>query len=232
MADDDEFIREVDEEYRRDRIAQIWKRYQRPDRRPRDPARRGGRRLALLAARRAGPAPRRPPRAIEDARAALAGRQGGGGREGAAALATEAPAGYRLLARFRLAAELGKRDAEEGAKAYDALAADGTVDRPCAGSRPAARAPMLRIDTATPAAAQPGARAARRAGQSLAPHGARMLGLAGAEARRFRRGRALVRPDRGRPRDAAGPAPAARDLHRARRRRSGPEPPSRRDGDA
>jgi hypothetical protein len=27
MATNDEFIREVDEEYRRDQIAQIWKRY-------------------------------------------------------------------------------------------------------------------------------------------------------------------------------------------------------------
>ena len=45
-------------------------------------------------------------------------------RTGFDALAKEAPAGYALLARFRVAAELGKGNAEEGARAYDALAAD------------------------------------------------------------------------------------------------------------
>ncbi|WP_131193797.1 tetratricopeptide repeat protein [Lichenihabitans psoromatis] len=36
--------------------------------------------------------------------------------------------GYKLLARFRLAAETGQTDATAGAQAFDAIAADGSVD--------------------------------------------------------------------------------------------------------
>jgi hypothetical protein len=42
-------------------------------------------------------------------------------------LAADAPSGYRTLARLRAAAEAGKRDAGEGVKQYDAIAADGSV---------------------------------------------------------------------------------------------------------
>jgi hypothetical protein len=42
-------------------------------------------------------------------------------------LLAEAPSGYRILARFRLAGEIGKRDAEAGAKAFRDLAADASV---------------------------------------------------------------------------------------------------------
>lgn len=42
-------------------------------------------------------------------------------------LAAEGTAGYRLLARFRAAAEEGKSDRAAGAEAYDAIAADATV---------------------------------------------------------------------------------------------------------
>ena len=43
------------------------------------------------------------------------------------ALAKDAPGGYRILTRFRLAAEMGARDPVEGAKAYDTLATDGSA---------------------------------------------------------------------------------------------------------
>jgi hypothetical protein len=43
------------------------------------------------------------------------------------ALSADGPAGYALLARFRLAAETGAVDAASGAKQFDALAADGSV---------------------------------------------------------------------------------------------------------
>jgi len=44
-----------------------------------------------------------------------------------AKVAAEAPAGYRTLARFRAAAELAKTKKDEAVKAYDALAADGSL---------------------------------------------------------------------------------------------------------
>jgi hypothetical protein len=44
-----------------------------------------------------------------------------------AELAAKAPSGYRMLARFRLAAEIGNRDPKAGAKMFDELAADTGV---------------------------------------------------------------------------------------------------------
>ena len=46
-----------------------------------------------------------------------------------AELAANAPAGYRLLSRFRLASEVGKRDAAAGATAFDAIANDASLDQ-------------------------------------------------------------------------------------------------------
>jgi hypothetical protein len=42
-------------------------------------------------------------------------------------LAAKAPAGYRMLARFRLAAEAASRDPKAGAKIFDELAADRSI---------------------------------------------------------------------------------------------------------
>ena len=63
--------------------------------------------------------------------AALALIKSGKADEGQAALVklqSDGPSGYALLARFQLAAQLGAKDAAAGAKAYDALAADASVD--------------------------------------------------------------------------------------------------------
>lgn len=122
----DEFIREVDEEYRRQRIAEIWKRYS---------ALIVGLAVLLVGGvagwrywqyrelQRSEAASARYDAAIRLARE---------GKDGEAqkafdALAAEAPDGYRLLARFRAAAEAGRTDPAAGAKAYDAVAADGAV---------------------------------------------------------------------------------------------------------
>jgi hypothetical protein len=43
-------------------------------------------------------------------------------------LAKDATAGYRVLARFRAAAEAGKTDAKEGVEAFDAIAADNSLE--------------------------------------------------------------------------------------------------------
>lgn len=123
----DEFIREVDEEYRRDRIAKAWSRF-------------GGLIVAALVLMIAGIGGWRYWQHTERQRAEVAAtrfedavqlaRDGKGGEAETAleALAGEAPAGYRTLARFRLAAELGTTDGPSGAKAFDALAADPSVD--------------------------------------------------------------------------------------------------------
>ena len=42
-------------------------------------------------------------------------------------LVAKAPSGYRMLARFRLAAEIANRDPKAGAKMFDDLAADGSI---------------------------------------------------------------------------------------------------------
>jgi hypothetical protein len=64
------------------------------------------------------------------------------------ALAKEGTAGYRMLARFRVAAETAKSDVNAGAAAFDAIAADATVD---AQFRDIARlrAAYLLVDTAS-----------------------------------------------------------------------------------
>jgi len=123
----DEFIREVDEEYRRQRIAEIWKRYS---------ALIVG--LAFLLV--AGVAGWRYWQHVEVQRseaasaryeAALKLARDGKPEESEkafSALAADAPGGYRVLARFRAAAETGKADPAAGAKAYDAIASDGSAE--------------------------------------------------------------------------------------------------------
>jgi hypothetical protein len=148
-----DFIREVDEEYRRDRIMAIWKRY-------------SGVIVGVIVLVVAGVGGWRYWQHMERQRAEAAAvryeeavrlaREGKGdeAEQGLAALAKEAPPGYQTLSRFRLAAEQGRQNADAGAKAYDALAADGGVE-PVMQDLARLRAAMLRIDTADPAAVQP-----------------------------------------------------------------------------
>jgi hypothetical protein len=152
MAESNEFIREVDEEYRRDRILQIWKRYS------------GvivG--LAVLVVVAAGGwryyqvAQRNQAEAAgaryEDAMRAARDGKGEEAERTLEALAKEAPDGYRALARLRLAAEKGRQNAEDGAKAFDALAADPAVPGPLQDLA-RLRAVLLRMDTADPGSLQ------------------------------------------------------------------------------
>jgi hypothetical protein len=83
--------------------------------------------------------------------AALSLAEAGKHQEAEAALAkiaAESPAGYRILAHFREAAEVALRDPQAAVKAYDALAADsriGSVLQDLA----AVRAAMILADTAS-----------------------------------------------------------------------------------
>jgi hypothetical protein len=147
-----EFIREVDEEYRRDQVARFWKRYS------------GlviG--LAILVVAAVGGwrywqhAERQKAEAaaiaFDDAlRLAREGRA----EEAQArlsALAQSASGGPRTLALFAAAGQTGQRDAEAGAKAFDAIAADAAVS-PVLQDLARLRAAMLRIDDGDPAAVQ------------------------------------------------------------------------------
>ena len=148
-----EFFREVDEEYRRDRIMKIWTRY-------------SGVIIAALVLLIAAVGGWRYWQSLERTRAEAAGSRYEDAvsiaREGKAedaekaleAVAKDAPDGYRLLARFRLAAELGRQNPEDGAKAYDALAGEARVE-PVMQDLARLRAAMLRLDSADPATVQP-----------------------------------------------------------------------------
>jgi hypothetical protein len=151
LVESNEFIREVDEEYRRDRIAEVWKRY-------------NGVivALALLVVAAVGGwrywqhyQRTQAEAAAARYQEALRLDQEGKSEEAAQALrglTTDAAGGYRLLARFRLAAELGQQNAEDGAKAFDALAGESSVPATLQDLA-RLRAAMLRLD-ADPAAAQ------------------------------------------------------------------------------
>lgn len=65
-----------------------------------------------------------------------------------AKIAAEAPAGYRLLARFRAAAELAQTKPADAAKVYDELAADASIG-PTMQDLAAVRAGTLMVDTAS-----------------------------------------------------------------------------------
>jgi len=64
-----------------------------------------------------------------------------------AKVVSEAPAGYAMLARFREANALAQANPAEAVKAYDALAADGSLD-PAWKDLAALRAGMLLVDSA------------------------------------------------------------------------------------
>jgi hypothetical protein len=82
--------------------------------------------------------------------AAVALAEGGKQAEAQAAfakIATEGSSGYRVLARFREAAELAKTDGAAAVKVYDSLAADSGLGRPLQDLA-AVRAGLILVDTA------------------------------------------------------------------------------------
>ena len=68
-------------------------------------------------------------------------------QEAFAKIAKDGSSGYRILARFREAAELAKTDGTAAVKLYDALAADGSVGRSLQDLA-AIRAGLILVDTA------------------------------------------------------------------------------------
>lgn len=121
-----DLFNEIDEEVRRDKVLDFWKRH------------RNG--LIVLAVMlvfgtagytswqkhvrtKAEASAARFEMAIEDSRA---GRSSDA-EAALQALTQDAPDGYKLLARFRAASELGKSDAAKGGAAFDALTSDTSI---------------------------------------------------------------------------------------------------------
>jgi hypothetical protein len=146
-----EFFREVDEEFRRDRAMAFWKRW-------------GGVFVAVSVLVVVGVGGWRYWEYIETQRAHQASAQlfdaqqmiVEGNRDSGIAMLEELAdggrGGFPLLARFRIAAALGEQSPSRGADAFDDLAADSSVP---ASMRDLAtlRAAMLRLDTDPAAAA-------------------------------------------------------------------------------
>ena len=143
MAD---IFHEVDEEVRRERLTKLWERY-------------SIYLIALAVLIVAGIGAWRGYEYWVAKKAAAAGAafetavslsEQGKHSEAEAAFAkvvTEAPTGYRVLARFRAAAELAQVKSADAVKAYDDLAADGTLGQTWQDLA-ALRAGMLLVDSA------------------------------------------------------------------------------------
>ncbi len=124
----DNFLREIDEEVRRDKAADLWKKH-------------GNVVIILLVLLVAGVGAWRfwQFRQLQAAQAVSARFEGAlkASRENRAEdaekalgeLARDGGFGYNLMARFRAAAEVARREPAEGAAAFDALAADAAVDQ-------------------------------------------------------------------------------------------------------
>ncbi|KRE16607.1 hypothetical protein ASE63_15475 [Bosea sp. Root381] len=141
MAD---IFREIDEEVRRDKAAQLWKKY--------GWLFTGLAVLAVLAVAgwqfwlyREQQASQAVGAQLEAALKASRDNNGAEAETILGELAASAPAGYRQIARFRLAAETAKRDAAAGATAFDGLANDTTL-LPLYRDLARLRAGMLRVD--------------------------------------------------------------------------------------
>jgi hypothetical protein len=140
----DNFLREVDEEVHRDRIAELWRRY--------NVVIIGT--LVLVVAGVAGwrfwehrqqQAAYAVSARLEQALKASREQRGEDAEKELAAIAAQDVAGYRLVARFRLAAEAARRDGDEGVKLYDALNADASVP-PLLRDLARLRAAIIRVD--------------------------------------------------------------------------------------
>lgn len=141
-----DFIREVEEEYRRDKAIEAWRKYQNWII--------GAAILIVVAAGgwRFYEYQRRQAAEAAGARfeAAVQLVRENKGKEAEQAflqIAQSGPKGYAVLARFRAAAEIAGRDPAEAVKVYEALAGDAAVN-PVLQNVARLRAAMLRVDEA------------------------------------------------------------------------------------
>ncbi|HEY5378397.1 MAG TPA: tetratricopeptide repeat protein [Pseudolabrys sp.] len=172
MAD---IFNEVDEEVRRERLEKLWERYS---------IFIIGAAVLLVAAIGAW----RGYVYLQEKKAAAAGSafesalalsEAGKYKEAEAAfgkIETDAPAGYRALARFRAAAELAHDKPADAIKVYDGLAADASLNATLRDLA-AVRAGMLMLDTASLADMQRGLDPAAEPGRSFRHTAREMLAL-------------------------------------------------------
>lgn len=142
-----DIFQEVDEEVRREQLKKLWDRY-------------GIFAIALAVLAVVGIAGWRGYEYLQAKKAAEAGAQfeaaitlieQGKQAEAEAAfakIASEGTAGYRVLAKLREAATIAQRDPAAGVKAYDAVAANASVDRTLQDLA-TVRAGLLLVDTAS-----------------------------------------------------------------------------------
>ena len=205
MAD---IFHEVDEEVRRERLEKLWQRY-------------GIYVIALAVLIVAAIGAWRGYEYWQAKKAAAAGAafesalslsEAGKHAEAEAAfakIAAESPAGYRVLARLRAAAELAQTKPAEAIKAYDELAADASLGTTLQDLA-AVRAGMLMLDKASLADMKRRLDPARRARPHLPSQCARVAGAVGLAQPRFCGRAPLHRHDRQRRRNPARHARARR----------------------
>ncbi len=145
-----DFFREVDEDYRRDRLIQMWTRYQ-------------SWLIAAAVVVVVGTAAWRIYRHLGAEKAAAAGAQyeaalqlsaegkSAGAQAAFEALARTGPNGYATLARLRAVDDIAGRDAAAAVAGYEALVADPAYD-PAFRDMAQIRAAILRVDSEDPAA--------------------------------------------------------------------------------
>ena len=214
MAD---IFHEVDEEVRRERLQKLWDRY-------------GIYLIALAVLIVAGVGAWRGYEWWQAKKAAAAGAafesalslsEAGKHAEAEAAfakVAAEAPAGYRVLARLRAAAELAQIKPADAVKAYDELAADNSLGATLQDLA-AVRAGMLMVDSAPLVRYAAPSRSGQRTWPHLPPQRARAFGAVGLAQSRLHRRAPLYRHDRDRWREPAGHPRARRGAFGADRRR-------------
>jgi hypothetical protein len=177
MAD---IFREVEEDVRRDRALEFWKKY-------------SSLLIALALVLVAATAGWRAFDYFERQKAEVAGARFEAAIEAAkagetdkaatdfAALATDATSGYQRLARFREAAEIAKLDTDKGVKAYEALASDAG-QTPLLRDLARLRGALLVADTADRDALKARLDPLLVAGNAWGPNAREMLGLAALKA--------------------------------------------------
>jgi hypothetical protein len=143
----DNFLREIDEEVRRDKAADLWKKY-------------GNLVIALLVLvvvavgawrfwqYRQELASQAVSDRLEVALKASRESRGDEAEKAFAEMTRLGGEGYRLVARFRLAAEAARREPADGAAAFDALANDAALD-PIFRDLARLRSSMIKLDTAS-----------------------------------------------------------------------------------
>jgi len=145
---DTNFLREIEEEVRRDRLMKIWERYQTPIVAAAvlivlaTAAWRGWQWYQARENMQAGSR-------FEQALALSQDNKQADSEKMLAGIAKDAPSSYRAFASLRLAGEKGRQDPQAGVQAFDEIAANSSID-PVLRDVARLRAVLLLVDSASP----------------------------------------------------------------------------------